>query len=221
MEDSAFTCFPTETVLFLNSLKANNSRDWFQANKETYEHAIKQPSQDFCHAFSQRLLMLTGIEHEYKIYRIYRDIRFSKDKTPYNTHLRISFFPVQNTPLRPGWHFSLEPRQVVFGTGIFALEKEPLNLWRQHVAGKKGKKLNSIIADLQTENIRISEPDLKRVPKPFTPDHPRATLLRHKSISAWVDNDDPNFAARPAFPDKLTKIAQRLKPLFDYLCEIN
>ncbi len=220
MAVSIFSEFPKETILFLKKLKANNSRDWFHANKKTYEQVLKQPAHDFCTTFSQRLLLLTGIEHEHKIFRINRDIRFSKDKTPYNTHLHISFFPMQNTSLKPGWHFSLETQRMIFGTGIFALEKDQLDILRHHIAGRGGKQLSSITSMLQSQNIRISEPELKRVPKPFAPNHQHANLLRHKSYSAWVDFDDPQIATQSTFIDTLIDAVEMLQPLNNWLAEV-
>ncbi len=217
---SQFIHFPTSAIKFLCELEANNSRDWFHANKKTYEQVLKQPAQEFCATFSQRLLMLTGIEHEHKIFRINRDIRFSKDKTPYNTHLRISFFPMQNTNLKPGWHFSLETQRMIFGTGIFAIEKEQLDILRHYIAGKGGKQLSSIMTMLRSQNVRIGEPELKRVPKPFAPDHQHATLLRHKSFSAWIDFDDPQIATQSTFIDTLISKAEILQPLNNWLSEV-
>ena len=86
-------CFPGEAVQFLQDLKNNNTRDWFTQNKSTYEQVIKQPAQAYCELMCAELTSLTSMPHQSKIFRVHRDVRFSKDKTPYNAHLHISFFP--------------------------------------------------------------------------------------------------------------------------------
>ncbi len=217
MVTANFKHFSNGSVSFLLDLKANNSRDWFQANKKTYEHAIKAPSKAFCVSFAERLHSLTGIEHEFKIFRINRDVRFSKDKTPYNTHLRISFFPLISVPIRPAWFFSLETDKLIFGAGVFMLAKEQLLALRNRVDGIEGSQLREILMELRTNSVRISDPELKRVPAPFAKDHVRAELLKHKSLSAWHDFPNTNFAtSKDLLPTLITK-AQTIKPLFDWL----
>ena len=94
MPATGFSGFSDETLAFLNGLKANNSRDWFDANRKSYEAAVKAPSKAFSDIMAGELERLTGTAQKPKIFRINRDIRFSKDKTPYNTHIHISWMPV-------------------------------------------------------------------------------------------------------------------------------
>ena len=83
--------FSPETLKFLRALKKNNTRDWFHENKAWYEAAWKTPANAFIEAMCFRLQAETDTEHSAKLFRIHRDIRFSKDKTPYNSHLHILF----------------------------------------------------------------------------------------------------------------------------------
>ncbi len=89
MNEATFSSFPTGTVLFLKGLRANNRRDWFNENKAAYEQDLEAPARAFCEVMRERLEALTGLSHDAKVYRIHRDLRFSKDKTPYNAHLHI------------------------------------------------------------------------------------------------------------------------------------
>lgn len=108
MSAPEFTSFPNETVNFLKALKKNNDRNWFNENKSRYEDAIKRPAEEFSDEMATRLRRLTGFAFKSRIFRIHRDIRFSKDKTPYNTHLHIGFIPQTNKPSPPAWFFGLD-----------------------------------------------------------------------------------------------------------------
>ena len=87
-----FTKFPKENLGFLRALKENNNRNWFNENKDRHERAVKGPAEQFCGEMTTRLRRLTRIEHGSKIFRIHRDVRFSKDKTPYNSPVMKSEF---------------------------------------------------------------------------------------------------------------------------------
>lgn len=212
-----FSHFPNETVDFLTALRVNNDRGWFADNKSIYERAVKAPADNFCRAMTERLEELTGLPHRPKIFRVHRDIRFSKDKTPYNAHLHISFMPETKSVLHPGWYFGLEPDRLVAGTGVFELAKASLDAFRARVADGDGDKLAALMKDLPERGVRLSTPELKRVPQPYPADHPRAELLRHKSLTGWVEFSGPRNACESGFADRCFEVFARLKPLFDWL----
>ncbi|MCT7375702.1 DUF2461 domain-containing protein [Chelativorans salis] len=216
MKADGFSHFPAETLEFLVALRANNDRDWFAQNKAAYERAVKRPAEDFCRAITARLDELSGLPHRPKIFRIHRDIRFSRDKTPYNTHLHISFTPDTDAGHRPGWYFGLEPELLTVGTGVFEFKNADLDAFRARVAGEDGERLATLIEDFPV-GIRLSKPELKRVPQPYPADHPRAELLRRKSLAGWVDFADPSKACESGFADRCFDAFVRLKPLFDWL----
>ena len=143
--------FPAETLTFLRELSANNSREWFQANKKTYEAVYKSAAKAFCAEMESQLTALTGIPHTSKVFRINRDLRFSKDKTPYNNHLHISFIPEGHGSAPPCWFFGLAPDYLSIGTGLFAFDKQSLETYRSRVDGKPGEALSSILARLGCE----------------------------------------------------------------------
>ena len=121
--DPTTWCFPKETLSFLKDLKTNNNGDWFTKHKTDYEQTIKKPAEEFCPLMTEALSDLTGLPHKAKIFRIYRDVRFSKDKAPYNDHLHISFLP--DLPKGPplGWHFGLEPGRLRLAPANSGLRK--------------------------------------------------------------------------------------------------
>ena len=178
------TCFSTDSTAFLQDLAKNNDREWFAANKARYEQYLKKPAAAFAQEMAGKLEALTGTPHKPKVFRIYRDVRFSKDKTPYNTHLRISFAPEGEAKTPPGWFFGIEQDHVVVGTGVFGYEKAELERFRDRIAGSDGAALEKILGKLKATGVRIGEPYLKRIPAGYDADHPRSDLLRHKGLTA-------------------------------------
>jgi len=217
MAGDGFPGFPKEAVKFLTDLKANNTRDWFTANKTVYEAAIKQPAAGFCEAMSARLEKMTGTPCRSKVFRIHRDLRFSKDKTPYNAHLHISFIPETGQTSPPCWFFGLEPERIVLGAGTFGFDKQALEAYRERVGGPDGKKLAKLMEKLGANGARTGEPELKRVPPGYDQDHAHADLLRRKGLSAWIDMADVKAATSPGFVATCQLNFKTLKPLYQWL----
>lgn len=179
--------FSPETLKFLRALKQNNSRDWFNENKAWYEAAWKAPANAFIDAMCFRLEAETDTPHSAKLFRIHRDIRFSKDKTPYNTHLHILF---QREGSKASLFFGLQIDNLVLGSGMMGFDKTQLNTYREAVAGTPGKTLEYALAGLVENGGRMNDPELARVPKPYDKDHPRSDLLRRKNLTVWHDISD-------------------------------
>ena len=210
-------CFPPETVPFLNDLKANNNREWFNAHKATYASALKQPAETFVDVLRPHLEQLAGETLKGKIYRIHRDVRFSKDKTPYKPHLHISFMPPSHGETPIGWFFALETDRLILGAGAFQFGKQDLVTWRDRVAGPDGAQLSTLIDDLRQSGARVSEPSLKRVPSGFDKDHPREALLRCKGFSVWQDIMDTGLAERPDLVPVIVAGFQTFRPVMGWL----
>lgn len=209
-------CFPPETVKFLCDLKSNNNREWFAEHKAEYEAALKSPAQAFCALMTEELNQLTGMSHKSKTFRIHRDLRFSKDKTPYNTHLHISFHPeAASNPA--GWFFGLEPDRLVLGAGVFAFGKSDLDVFRKRIDDDDGKKLVTLLGKLGKQGVELHEPELKRVPSPYPADHSRADLLRHKGLTVWQNLMDTKAASRSDIIQKCRSSFATFKPMFDWL----
>ncbi len=135
--------FPENTVTFLRDLAANNNRGWFNDNKPLYERAIKEPATEFGALLSDHFESLTGRPHKPRVFRIHRDVRFAKDKTPFNAHLHISLTPDGIKPA-PAWMFGLEPDRLVFGAGLMGCDKSGLDAFRTRIAGSDGKRLQRL-----------------------------------------------------------------------------
>ncbi len=198
-ETRDFAGFPTEAMPFLADLKANNTREWFTAHKAVYERAVKAAGEEFVAAIAPRLEALAGEPVRPKIFRIHRDVRFSKDKRPYNAHLHIGFHAGEPKENGAGFYVGLEPQRLVVGTGVWGLSGADLDRFRAAVAHDfSGGELEAMLANLRAAGFRVEGEALKRTPPPYPADHPRAELLRHKSLTAWRDIDDPAVICSPA-----------------------
>lgn len=201
------------TTDFLGALQANNDRRWFEAHKADYQTYLKRPGEAFAEALASALEAKTGEAHAWRIFRIHRDIRFSKDKTPYNTHLRISLSPDGDCAEGgPVWMFGLDPDRLTLGAGVFELTKARLEAWRTRADGTDGEAIAQLFSRLVQDGVRLSEPELKRVPAPYAQDHPRGELLRHKGLTAWIDCPDSRLAFGDAGPANCVAELLRLRP---------
>lgn len=216
-----FEGFSREAVQFLVDLKANNNREWFAEHKQVYETEIKKPAGVFCAEMRDELQRMSGMEHSSKIFRIHRDVRFSKDKTPYKAHLHILFAPLEDSaglPVSPPrWFFGLMPDHVTFGAGVFSFEKSALETYRARIAGADGEALAKLLAGLKKSGMRLPEAQLKRVPAGFDKDHPRGALLRRKGLAVWKDLDGVDAVSGPGTTSTCVGELKRLKPVFDWL----
>lgn len=217
MTAAPFSGFTAQTISFMKQLKANNNRDWFNDQKKTYEEDYKIPALTFADAMTEQLHSLTGISHTSKLFRIHRDVRFSKDKTPYNSHMHISFTPEHPMANPPCWFFGLDTEKLTLGCGIFGFDAQQLLAFRNRINGAEGNDIAATLQSLTKKGARISEPELKRVPSGFAKDHPQEDLLRHKGLAIWSDLGD----AKAALDDNLLATCRNefkhLKPVFDLL----
>ena len=142
-----FPGFTQDSLKFLANLKANNTREWFADNKKTYETEIRQPAREFAAEMADSLEQLVGESLKTKIFRINRDIRFSKDKTPYNSHVHISWIPDRGAS-SPAWMFGLSPDYLTLGCGVFEFDKAA-------VAGRTAGALGDARADGDSASYKV------------------------------------------------------------------
>jgi uncharacterized protein (TIGR02453 family) len=220
MESSAvpkFDHFPAATLPFLRDLAANNRRDWFAANKATYESAVKAPAEAFAATLASGLSNLAGREFRSKIFRIHRDLRFSKDKTPYNAHLHIGFAPAGAEGETACWMVGADPGRLSLGAGIFAFSPEALDRFRRLVPGQRGAELMALLDHMKSAGIRISPAELQRPPSGYPPVAWRGDLMQRKGLTVWIDSDRPGEIASPGFTARCLEGLTRLKPAVDWL----
>lgn len=223
----AFDGFPGETITFLCDLQRNNNRDWFTKHKNQYKDFVESPARAFMEDLAPRLSELVRHPMGAKLFRIYRDVRFSKDKTPYNAYIRMLFhqLDVESTcGDKPVFCFSLEPDSIITGAGTGSMEfsKSTLETFRSAVAEKKtGASLNALLKKFTSaDGFRIDPPALKRVPSDYPKDHPQEKLLRHKALMVWHEEKVPAVLDTPKIMAYLMRRYRKMKPVYDWLDDL-
>jgi len=181
----AFTGWPTEAVEFYEGLEADNSKGYWTANKDVYEQAVKGPFEDLCAEVDEAFRPL-------KLFRPYRDVRFSKDKTPYKT----SAAAASESEGGSVYYVQLSATGLLAGTGQYHMAADQLERFRAAVDDERtGRAIERIVAALATVRYDIAAHDeLKTAPRGYAKDHPRIGLLRRKGliaaqswpVSAWL-----------------------------------
>ncbi|MCE7998555.1 MAG: TIGR02453 family protein [Rhodobiaceae bacterium] len=218
---SGFEGFPKAGIKFLKDLEKNNSRDWFNDNKQIYEQNIKGPAEHFLREVQFELERKLGGEVVPKLFRIHRDVRFSKDKTPYNTHVRMAFFGKPGKTgqgTHSGFYFSLDTKGVIYGAGSMNLEKQALESYRRTVCDHTGgADLDKILKGLVKKGCRLSDPDLKRVPSGYAVEPAYAHLLQYKGLAAWIDNQGHAKATGEGAVNQAISGFTTVRPIHDFL----
>lgn len=205
------------TFRFLSELKDHNNREWFEANKPRYQAGQKEVL-----AFGKALAAEMAKHDELEppqVFRIYRDVRFSKDKTPYKTHLSGSFTRV-GKQRRGGYYFHIMPGGSFIGGGFWAPESKDLKRIRQEIAHDPDE-LRSIIttAEFRSHFGELQGDQLKTAPQGYAKDHPAIDLLRYKQFLLMRPFSDEEVMA-PSFLQQADATFQAMRPLFDYMSEV-
>ncbi len=210
------------TLDFLRDLAAHNDRDWFKEHKHRYEAAREnmiQVAEDLFDAMSEHD-NLVPTEGKKMIFRIYRDVRFSKNKAPYKDHLSGSLKRATDE-LRGGYYFEVKPGNASFqGGGFWAPNKEDLLRMRTAIAADD-EPMREIMAapDFRKFFGEFRGEQLKTAPKGFPKDHPAIDLLRYKSFVVYRHLTDEQVLS-DAYVDLLVEGYQAMRPFFDYMSEV-
>ncbi len=204
-----------EVFEFLSQLKENNNRDWMQAHKKTYQQNEKQ-LKAFYAAVESDLNKTDQIE-KVKVFRINRDIRFSKDKTPYNVHRSVSFSRA-GAQRRGGYYLRLEPGNTMMAGGFFGPEPADLLRIRQEFQ-MDADPIREILSETTFKKAFGDFEQsyaVKTAPKGFSKDDPNIDLIRLKSYFVVHPFSDKEVMAGD-FKDKLVHHYELLRPFFDYM----
>ncbi|MCP4682850.1 MAG: TIGR02453 family protein, partial [Desulfobacterales bacterium] len=178
---------------FLEDLQANNHKQWFNANKNRYIDEVRTPLQQFVLDFAPHLKKISP--HFIadprpiggSIFRIYRDIRFSKDKTPYKTHAAAQFRHKEGKDVHaPGFYLHLSPGEVFAGFGIWRPDSDALLNIRNTIASKPGEWKKVVQGKNFKSKCSMGGESLKRPPKGFDPDHPFIEDLKRKDFVSQI-----------------------------------
>lgn len=227
---TSFQGFPQSALDFLQELAANNEREWFEAHKQIYQNEVVALAPAFVTELGERLKTLApAVQYDARtngagsLMRIYRDIRFSQDKTPYKTKIAFVFW---EGPLKKmenpafGFQFGAEGGELM--TGQFMLPKQLLPAYRQAVLDEaSGSELVTILKTIaNTAGYAISGESSKRVPAGYDANHPRAELLRYQGLYAHTHAITPAQLTSAALVDCCFEHFRVMAPLQQWLVRL-
>ena len=215
--------FGPELFEFLLDLRANNIREWFQENKGRYERDVKEPLLRFIEDFEPYLHSIS--EHFVadaranggSMFRIYRDVRFSKDKTPYKTQAAVHFrHEAGKSAHAPGFYLHLAPDEVFAGVGLWRPGSAALGRIRDRIVADPAGWENAVGASAFLDEFDLAGDSLKRPPKGFDPEHPLIEDLKRKDhVATCMFDEDEATAA--GFIDSFADACRRASSYVQFL----
>ncbi len=204
----AFTGFPAEAFEFYERLEVDNSKAFWQANRDVYERAVKGPYAEL----SAELASSYGPMH---LFRPYRDVRFSKDKTPYKNHAG----GVTESEGGVAHYVQLEAARLFVGTGMYHLAADQLERWRDAVGDDRtGTEIADIAGGLRTDGFDIGAMEsLKTAPRGWPKDHPRIDLLRIKGLTMGRGWPLARWMHSAKAIDRIREVFERAAPMNGWL----
>src|SRR5215831_2122846 len=204
-----------ELFSFLADLRANNNREWFAANKDRYEESLLEPALDFINAFAVRLEKISphfradARPTGGSLFRIYRDTRFSKDKSPYKTNLGIHFRHERAKDAHaPGYYLHIGPDEVFAGGGIWHPSTEAATRIREAIVGDPERWRRATRTGAFAKRLELGA----------DPAHPFADDLKRKDFFGWARLSERDVVA-PGFVDEYARICRAAAPLMQFLCD--
>ena len=200
----AFRGWPAEAIEFYEGLEADNSKTYWQENKAVYEEVVRRPMDE----------LLAELAPEYgegRIFRPYRDVRFSNDKSPYKTAIAAT--------LARGGYISLSTEGLSAGQGLYMPAPDHLERYRRAVAdNRSGRQLVEIVSTLRKRGITVDAHDvLKTAPKGYPKEHPRIDLLRYKGLISWKHWPVGAWLGTRKAKDRVVAFLRASEPLHDWL----
>ncbi len=218
-----FEGFADDGAKFFRALARHQDRAWFQAHKAEFEEGWNTPMKRLVAELAE------AIDGHYphcdlgepKVFRIFRDVRFSKDKSPYKTHL-AGYVPTKRKGTTGGGPAALYVhigKESMAAAGYYMMDGPDLARFRAAVADDaRGRELTKILAKLEKRGFSVeSHGELKRVPKGFEAEHPRAELLKYKGLIAGFPKFPKGVLASPKLVDWLVKGSKDVAPLVEWI----
>ena len=225
-----FNGFPKAGLQFLSDLAENNNREWFTAHKSDFQELLVKPAQAFISAMGPRLETLSpNIRYDTRtngsgsMTRIYRDTRFSKDKTPYKTWMGIAFWEGDGKKNeKPGYYFGLSQEGCGIHVGMYGFPKPLLEAYRNAVVDDElGPALEDILETIQAAGYAVEGKHYKRVPRGFDKEHPRADLLLYNTLYSSSPELAADVVTTPQIIDVCFDYFQQFAPLQQWLVKVD
>ncbi|OGU77329.1 MAG: TIGR02453 family protein [Ignavibacteria bacterium RBG_16_34_14] len=191
------TGFPFEAIKFLSKLKRNNTKEWFEYHREEFNNLLFEPAQEFVVVLGELLRTIAPDiiaipKTDKSIFRLHRDVRFSKEKSPYKTNLGILFWEGERKKMEcSGFYFHAEPDYMFFGAGIYMFNDALLKKYRDVIYNPdKAKELDSIINKLKKRGYFFGGKVYKRIPKGFDAEYPFSDYLLYNGFYVYEEIKD-------------------------------
>jgi uncharacterized protein (TIGR02453 family) len=200
----AFRGWPVEALEFFEGLEAENTKAYWERNNHVYQDVVRAPMEE----------LLAELEPTWgpgKIFRPYRDVRFSKDKSPYKTAIGAN--------IGGSGYVQLDARGLAAGSGMWEMAPDQLERYRAAVdKDRSGKALAEVVARVRAEGIDVTGHDeLKTAPRGFAKDHPRVDLLRYKGLVAWQEWPAAAWLGTKRAKDRVVGFLERSRPVAEWL----
>ena len=217
-----FQGYPREGIDFLRRLKRNNNRNWFEKHKAEYESDVKLPMQSLIASlqpYFESFAPQFDINPKRSLFRIYRDIRFSKDKTPYKTHV-AAHFVLRGKPKGiegSGFYLHIEPGEIFLGGGIYMPGSDQLKAIRKAIVEKSAEFLDVIRDKAFIKRFKQIEGEkLQRVPRGYDPPHPLAEWLKLKQFFVGVEWKEER-CLKKKFVNEIAEVYEEAAPFVTFL----
>jgi len=218
--------FCKKTFKFLRDLEKNNNRDWFEVNKSDYEAHVREPALAYIEAMAPYLRKISPhfIASPKKVggslMRVYRDVRFSKDKTPYKTNIGIQFRHAAGKDVHaPGFYLHIESSEVFIGAGLWRPDSATLNNVRLHMDENQSH-WKKFTGQLYSKGFELHGESLKKAPRGYVPEHPLIDDLKRKDFVV-VQNLKASMVTDKDFVKKTAALFASAKPLMKFICDAN
>lgn len=224
---TTFNGFYPETITFFENLKENNHKDWFEDHKADYEKYVKQPSCEFVVAMGDALREISpNIRAVPKVnqslFRLNRDVRFSKDKSPYKTHFGLWLWEGSRKRMEnSGFYLHLEGDRLLLGAGIYRFPKPLLEIFRRAVVDeKRGPELLRAVSQVTGKKMSVGSKHYKRVPVGFQASGKTAELLLYNGLHAGVEMPVPKSFFKKDLIDFAYRKFETMLPIHAWLRSI-
>jgi uncharacterized protein (TIGR02453 family) len=223
-----FSGFSEESIVFLRDIRQNNNKMWFEQNRFVFDNTLMKEARSFVVSMGDRLRtiapeLIAEPKTDRSIFRFHRDTRFSKDKSPYKTHLGIYFWEgpfkkVENS----GFYFQLEPSRVFLGTGIHMFNSTVMQAYRDAVVDPKlGASLLKAIGKVKAHpEYDMGWIKYKRTPRGYDPEHPNADLLLHGGLGFQYEEPVSDRIHSASFLDDVYKRFEDMSPIHRWLMQL-
>jgi len=222
-----FNGFPKEYVTFFNKLKKNNTKQWFEKHRSEYDEFVMHPAREFVTEMGKKLRKIAPEVNAIpkinkSLFKINRDVRFSKDKSPYKTYMGIWLWEGDRKRMEcSGFYLHVENKNMLIGVGIKMFSKPLMDRYRKAVVDKKqGAALKSAVKKATGEGYLIDGKHYKKVPRGYDADHPNGEYLLYNGLTARVEGKVPDAFYSGALIDYAYTHYKNMLPLHRWLTKV-